>query len=74
MPGTRSSITEYAGSGHHDPTGILWLVVALVLAERLPVRSAPRRVRLGAREARRVRGTAVSYWRIVERHRTAAWP
>jgi len=33
-------ITEYAGSGHHDPTGILWLAVALVLAERYPVRSA----------------------------------
>jgi hypothetical protein len=33
-------VAEYAGSGHHDPTGILWLVVALVLAERRPAWSA----------------------------------
>lgn len=33
-------ITEYAGSAHHDPTGILWLVLALALAERVPLRSA----------------------------------
>ncbi len=33
-------VVEYAGSGHHDPTGILWLVSALVLLERRPVGSA----------------------------------
>ncbi len=33
-------VVEYAGSGHHDPTGILWLVLALVLLERRPVGSA----------------------------------
>ena len=33
-------ITEYAGSGHHDPTGIVWLVLALALADRRPVGSA----------------------------------
>ena len=27
-------VVEYAGSAHHDPTGILWLVLALALAER----------------------------------------
>jgi len=27
-------VAEYAGSGHHDPTGILWLVLALALTER----------------------------------------
>lgn len=33
-------LVEYAGSGHHDPTGLLWLVVALMWAERRPVLSA----------------------------------
>jgi len=33
-------VTEYAGSGHHDPTGILWLVLALAWAERRPLGSA----------------------------------
>ena len=31
-------VTEYAGSGHHDPVAILWLVAALALAERRPAR------------------------------------
>jgi len=30
-------LVEYAGSGHHDPTAIVWLVAALVLSERRPV-------------------------------------
>ena len=33
-------IAEFAGSGHHDPTSLLWLVVALVIAEDRPVLSA----------------------------------
>ena len=33
-------VAEYAGSAHHDPTGIVWLVAALALAERRPVASA----------------------------------
>jgi hypothetical protein len=33
-------ITEYAGSGHNDPTALLWLVLALALADRRPVVSA----------------------------------
>lgn len=33
-------VVEYAGNAHHDPTGILWLVVALAWAERRPVVSA----------------------------------
>lgn len=33
-------IAEYAGSGHHDPTAILWLVAALALAEERPKLSA----------------------------------
>ncbi len=33
-------VAEYAGSGHHDPTGIVWLVAALAWAERRPVASA----------------------------------
>lgn len=33
-------VAEYAGSGHHDPTGMLWLVVALALARRRPMASA----------------------------------
>jgi hypothetical protein len=28
------AVAEYAGSGHFDPTGMLWLVLALALAER----------------------------------------
>ena len=32
-------VTEYAGNAHHDPTGILWLVVALLLAEVRPSRA-----------------------------------
>ena len=33
-------VAEYAGNAHHDPTGIVWLVAALVWAERRPVASA----------------------------------
>ncbi len=33
-------VAEYAGSAHHDPTGIFWLVAALALAERRPLASA----------------------------------
>lgn len=33
-------VAEYAGSAHHDPTGILWLVAAVAWAERRPVASA----------------------------------
>jgi len=33
-------IAELAGSGHHDAISILWLVVALVMAEERPVLSA----------------------------------
>ena len=33
-------VLEYAGSGHHDPTGILWLVVALAWLESRPLLSA----------------------------------
>ncbi len=33
-------VAEYAGTAHHDPTGILWLVLALLAAERWPWRSA----------------------------------
>jgi hypothetical protein len=33
-------IAEFAGSGHHDPLSILWLVMALVLAEERPTLSA----------------------------------
>jgi hypothetical protein len=33
-------VVEYAGGGHHDPTGILWLVLALALAKRRPMVSA----------------------------------
>ena len=33
-------VAEYAGSGHHDPTGIIWLVAALAWAERRPLASA----------------------------------
>jgi len=33
-------VAEYAGSGHHDPTGIVWLVAALMWSGRAPVRSA----------------------------------
>ncbi|OGF24348.1 MAG: hypothetical protein A2V63_02130 [Candidatus Eisenbacteria bacterium RBG_19FT_COMBO_70_11] len=33
-------LIEYAGSGHHDPTGMLWLALALVLADSRPVASA----------------------------------
>ena len=33
-------VSEYAGGAHHDPTGILWLVLALAWAERSQVRSA----------------------------------
>lgn len=32
-------LVEFAGSGHNDPTAIVWLVVALALAERRPVAS-----------------------------------
>ncbi|MCE9628073.1 MAG: hypothetical protein K8R56_09165 [Candidatus Eisenbacteria bacterium] len=33
-------VSEYAGSAHHDPTGIVWLVLALALAERRALFSA----------------------------------
>jgi hypothetical protein len=33
-------VVEYAGSGHHDATAILWLMAALVMAERRPILSA----------------------------------
>ena len=33
-------LVEYAGSAHNDPTALLWLVVALVLARERPVFSA----------------------------------
>lgn len=33
-------VVEHAGSGHHDPTAIVWLIAAFVLAERRPVLSA----------------------------------
>src|SRR5262249_11508344 len=33
-------VVEYAGSGHHDPTAIVWLIAALLWAELHPVRSA----------------------------------
>jgi hypothetical protein len=32
-------VAEYAGSAHHDPTGIVWLVAALAWAERRPPRA-----------------------------------
>jgi len=33
-------VAEYAGQGHLDPTALLWLVVALAVADRRPVLSA----------------------------------
>lgn len=33
-------VVEYAGSGHHDPTAIVWLVAALHWADRRPALSA----------------------------------
>lgn len=33
-------VSEYAGNAHHDPTGIVWLVLALAWAERAHARSA----------------------------------
>lgn len=33
-------VSEYAGNAHHDPTGILWWVLALAWSERAAVRSA----------------------------------
>ena len=33
-------LIEYAGSGHGEPTALLWLVLALALADRRPVLSA----------------------------------
>ncbi len=33
-------VLEYAGSAHHDPTGLLWLVVALAVARARPTASA----------------------------------
>jgi hypothetical protein len=32
-------VAEYAGSGHHDPVGIVWLVAALAWAEASPPRA-----------------------------------
>ncbi len=33
-------LTEYAGSGHHDPISMVWLVAALMFVERRPLFSA----------------------------------
>ncbi|HYM80799.1 MAG TPA: glycosyltransferase family 87 protein [Candidatus Limnocylindria bacterium] len=33
-------LIEYAGNGHNDPTALLWLVLALMWAERRPLLSA----------------------------------
>ena len=33
-------LVEYAGSGHNDPTALVWLVLALMLARERPVLSA----------------------------------
>jgi hypothetical protein len=33
-------LAEFAGSGHHDPTSLLWMVAALMWAEERPVASA----------------------------------
>jgi hypothetical protein len=33
-------VVEHAGSAHHDPTAIVWLIAALVMVERRPVLSA----------------------------------
>jgi glycosyl transferase family 87 len=33
-------VAEYAGSGHNDPTALVWLAMAMLLAERRPVLSA----------------------------------
>lgn len=33
-------VVEHAGNGHHDATAIVWLIAALVLAERRPILSA----------------------------------
>jgi hypothetical protein len=33
-------LVEYAGSGHHDPTAMVWLALAFLAAERRPVLSA----------------------------------
>ncbi len=34
------AVVEYAGSGHNDPTAMVWLALALLAAERRPVLSA----------------------------------
>ncbi len=58
-------VSEYAGSAHHDPTGILWLVAALALAERRAFTSA------GALLAAvMVKLVAVPAWPFIAR----AWP
>jgi hypothetical protein len=33
-------LVEYSGSGHHDPVALVWLVAALMWAERHPTRAA----------------------------------
>jgi hypothetical protein len=33
-------LVEYAGGGHHDPTALVWMAAALVLAPRRPTASA----------------------------------
>jgi hypothetical protein len=33
-------LVEYAGTGHHDPTALVWLVLALMLLESCPMLSA----------------------------------
>ncbi len=33
-------VAEYAGQAHHDPTALLWLVVAVAVADRRPMLSA----------------------------------
>lgn len=58
-------ISEYAGSAHHDPTGIVWLVAALALAERRPLASA-----VAAIGSIMVKLVALPAWPFIAR----AWP
>lgn len=58
-------VSEYAGSGHHDPTGIVWLVAAFALAERRPFASA-----FSALAAVLVKLVALPAWPFLAR----AWP
>lgn len=58
-------VSEYAGNAHHDPTGILWLVLALAWAERGAIRSA-----LAGVAAIMVKLVALPAWPFLMR----AWP